>query len=260
VNNYYIAVYLDKTLIGNFTDNSNPVDQPGYVGFGSTSACTISYFEFKDYEYNWTGEDAVKFALAMGDYHDVSVGDAPEKQYGLVWGPQTDLPTAADALRNVLEASKLDLVWQNGRIVVGKFRNSEIQRILEDEIIETNFITEANRRINFAIVDGNEHTWLDADADDARVRDRQIVAYFDLPELLTKDEVRARVEDELLRAGKGQSPGGTIPLLFDLWRMDALTWIDNLGRSYDVRVEGMSVEINQSTEPSQHQTLDLSLL
>jgi hypothetical protein len=87
-----------------------------------------------------------------------------------------------------------------------------------------------------------------------------IQSYFDLPELLTQDDVAERAREEIRRGKLGQSPGGPIPLLLDLWRMDPITWIDANGVSKDVRVEGISVEINQSTQPRQLSTIDTSLL
>lgn len=261
VNNKYIRPYVGHTLFGSFhLDSPDPLLKPGYVGFKSTNAFQVSQFEFADYEYDWKGSDLVKFAAAMVDYHDVSYGGPDQKQYALVWGPQTDIPTPGDGLRQVLEAEKSDLIWADNRIIVGQFKAVAIERILEDEILETTLIKEVDRRVNLAIVDGNEHTWMEPDLVDIRTRDRQIVAYFDLPELLTKDAVEQRAKEEITLAKRGESPGGVIPVLFDLWRMDPITWIDNLGRSYNVRVEGIRVEVKQGEKPKQTEELDLSLL
>lgn len=248
---------------GNYTFNSGDTVKyllkPGYVGWNKGSDYTIANFNFSDLERPMYTGDIVKMALAMGDYHDVVVPQGSE-QFAMIWGPQTDLQTPAQALRNALEAEKYELVWRDGQIQVGQFTDVAPVKTITDRIIRTDYVDEANRRINFATVDGNENSWTEVDSVDSQQRDRQIVAYFDLPELKTADAVKARAIEELRRSKLGASPGGDVPLFFDLWRMDPIIWIDNQGRTYNVRVEGISVEINQSTEPFQRSTLDTSLL
>lgn len=251
-----------KTEMGGFEFTDGTFDyllKPGYVGWGMAATFTVNKFNFKDLELPMYTGDIVKMALAMGDYHDVTVPQGSE-QYALIWGPQTDLQTPAQALRNALEAEKYELVWRDGQIQVGQFKDLEPVKTITDRIIKTDYVDEANRRINFATVDGNENSWSEVDSVDTQNRDRQIVAYFDLPELKTPEAVQARAVEELRRSKLGSSPGGQVPLYFDLWRMDPIIWVDNQGRTYNVRIEGMSIEINQSTEPSQRQTLDTSLL
>lgn len=259
-----VQVYSQTgTLLASISLYLQPEDmivKPGYVGFGGSGNTAFSNFHFVDWEYNLTSHDLVRFALAMGDYHDVVVGGPDSRQYALIWGPQTDLPTAADGLRQILEAEKLEVIWRDGFIEVGQFKNLTPVLTIEDRIIETTFKDEAKRRINLAIVDGNEHSWFEADAADSRQRDRQIVAYYDLPELMTQQAVRDRAIEEIRVSSKGQVPGGRTPLFFDLRRMDPIIWVDNLGRTYEVRIEGISVDINQSTAPKQNMTLDTSLL
>jgi hypothetical protein len=258
-------LYANNVLVNEYAPtvwqtDPTKIHKPGYVGIGKSTTFAFNNFVFEDLEYDYSSEDLVRQALALGDYHDAIVGGAIARQYALLWGPQTDLPTAADSLRQLIEAEKLELMWRDGFIHVGKFKDTIPTRTLEDEIISTEEVGEANRRINLASIDGNEDTWFEIDGPDARARDRMIQSYFDLPELLTQDDVAERAREEIRRGKLGQSPGGPIPLLLDLWRMDPITWIDANGVSKDVRVEGISVEINQSTQPRQLSTIDTSLL
>lgn len=251
-----------KISMGGYTFDDPTVDyllKPGYVGWGANSDYTVGGFNFTDFEVPISSGDLVKTALAMGDYHDVTVPDGSQ-QYNLIWGPQTDLQTPAQALQNALEAEKFELVWRDGQIQVGQFKDLSPVKTITDRIIKTDYVDEATRRVNLVIVDGNDSSWIEVDSEDSQDRDRQIVAYYDLPELKTADEVKARAVEELRRSKLGSSPGGTIPLFFDLWRMDPIVWVDNQGRSYNVRIEGISVDINQSDEPHQRETLDASLL
>lgn len=244
-------------LDGVYPDQPNV--KPGYVGFKGTRY-TITSFSFIDWEAVLNAEELVKTALAMGDYHDVVTGTSTSEELAIIWGPQTDNPTPADGLRNALEAVKWELVWSDSAIRVGQFKDTVITRILQDEIVKTDYVDEANRRINMASVDGNENTWIETDVVDTQLRDRQISAYFDLPELTDQDSVTNRAQEEVRRGQLGRTPGGQVPLIFDLQRMDPITWIDNSGKSTNVRVEGISVEIDQGLKPSQRETLDTSLL
>lgn len=233
---------------------------PGYVGFWSQGGLyTISGFELTDWEAPITSEDLVRTALAMGDFHDVIVGGATSRVYALTWGPQTDAPTKAVALKQTLEIDKLQLIWRDGFVEVGKFHDQTPIRTIQDEVIQADQIDEAKRRINLAAIDGNEHHWIEVDTEDTNQRGRQISAYFDLPELLDEDAVIERSREEIRQGTAGKSPGGMTPLFFDLYRMDAVTWIDNSGESQLVRIEGFEVTINQSKEPTQHQKFDTSL-
>lgn len=253
---------LGKIGLGEFTLNDGDTDyllSPGYVGWNSDSEYTISKFNFTDFEVPISSGDLIKTALAMGDYHDVIVPEGSQ-QYNLIWGPQTDLQTPAQALQNILEAEKLELVWRDNQIQVGQFKGVAPVKTITDRIIKTDYVDEASRRVNLVTVDGNDSSWIEVDSEDSQDRDRQIVAYYDLPELKTADEVKARAAEELRRSTLGQSPGGEVPLFFDLWRMDPIVWVDNQGRSYNVRIEGISVDINQSDEPHQRETLDTSIL
>jgi hypothetical protein len=256
-------LYTNQTYLATIAASSYAVPtiaSPGYVGFNAASDYTVGNFIFEDLEYDYTSKDLIRQALALGDYHDSIVGQATARQYAIIWGPQSDLPTGADGLRQLLEGEKLDLVWRDGFIEVGQFKDATSIRTLQNEIISANETNEANRRINLAVVDGNENTWMEIDAVDVLTRDRMIQSYLDLPELLAEDDVKNRAREEIRRSKLGSSPGGTIPLQFDLWRMDPITWIDPTGTSKNVRIEGISVEINQGESPYQRETLDMSLL
>lgn len=256
----YYDIYKNDVLLTTFYDDSPIINRIGYVGWEGDAGYKVNRFDFVDLEYNYTSNELIRQALAMADYHDVIVGSTATKQYALMWGPQTDLPTLSDALRNLLEADKLELIWRDGFVEVGQFKSVGALKRIENRIIQTEEVSDGNRRINLSNVDGNEDTWFEVDQPDARARDRMINAYFDLPELLTEDEVRARAIEEIRRSAMAEAPGGLVPLFFDLWRMDPIEWVDNSGNVKQVRIEGIRVMINQSDKPSQRQELDMSLL
>lgn len=233
--------------------------KPGYVGFQATSY-KVANFVFKDLEHPLTFANLIKTALALGDVHDVIVSGGTSKAYALIWGPQTDIQTAADGLKTAMETDKLQLIWRNGSVEVGKFNDASVVKTVQDRIIESERADEPNRRINYAVVDGNEHSWIALDLADNFRRGRSIVDYEDLPELLTQEDVKNRAREMIRKSTLGASPGGTTPLYFDICRMDHLLWIDNTGNEDVVRVEGITIEINQSTTPSQRMTFDNSLI
>lgn len=245
----------DNYIGGGFMEES-PGAQ-GYAGFAGT-LYDVGYVHIEDYEQDLTTADLIKTALAMGDFHEALVSDAGTKVYGLIWGPQTDVPTIAEGLRKALQIEKLELIWRNGSVVVGKFNDTTPITTIEDTIIESDQVNEANRRLNFAQVDGNDKYWIEVDTADTIRRDRAMVSYFDLPELTDLDAIKERAREEIRRSARGSSPGGTTPLYFDLNRMDTITWIDNQGVEHLVRIEGFSVDINQSTRPHQQQAFDLA--
>jgi hypothetical protein len=111
-----------------------------------------------------------------------------------------------------------------------------------------------------ALVDGNEDSWIQIDPADAQTRGRMIVSYLDLPELMDQNAVTARAIEEIRLSSRGESPSGEAILFFDLGRMDIVTWIDNHGNEYVVRIEGIEVNINQGKEPRQTMVLDTSLV
>jgi len=252
-------IYLNGVLKITHTETVPGAD-PGYVGFRGTKAYTISNFLLTDWETAYTTEDLIRVALAMGDYHDAKVAGGGDRQLAIIWGPQTDIPSAADGLRFSLESAKLQMIWRDGFIEVGKFTDKSIVKTIQDRIISTEHSESADRRINVAVIDGNEHSWIELDDADLILRSRALNGYFDLPELLDQSAVTARAQEEIRRGKLGSAPGGSVVLFLDLWRMDAVTWIDNIGNSKDVRIEGMVVDVNQSSEPHQRMNIDTSLL
>jgi hypothetical protein len=253
-------IYMNGNLMLSGSRNWTITD-PGYAGFVSSSAhYQISTFHLEDWEYDVQISDMIKTALALGDVHDVVVNNAEEKAYAIIWGPQTDLPTAAEALRQFLASLKLQLAYRGGILTADKFNDPDPIYTYDDIIIQTDQTEEPQKKINWSSVDGNDTFWLEVDVSDSRKRGRQIVGYSDLPELLTIDSVKARAQEELRRASEGVSPSGMILMQFDLWRMDPITWVDNAGNSKDVRVEGFELEIRQGTQPSQRMKVDTSLL
>lgn len=256
VNGSYTGLRLSSPT----TQDTINIFNPGYAGILTSGSSTIWKFRFIDQEFNFTTQHLIRQALALGDYHTPVVGSSKERQYALTWGPQTDIDTPAAALRQFLEAEKLELVWRDGLLTIGKFTSKTPIKTLEDRIISTVYGADADTRINTALIDGNEHSWLEVDVNDIRNRDRAINAYFDAPELKSQDTVRERALEEIRRSKLGRSPGGTVPLYFDLWRMDPILWVDSSGRSRLVRIEGIKVNINQSTQPSQRAELDTSII
>ena len=233
--------------------------KPGYVGF-KAGRYKVSKFHFKDLEYPLTMANLIKTALALGDVHDVIVGGGISKAYAIIWGPQTDIPTPMDGLRTAMESDKLQLVWRNGSVEIGKFNETDIVKTIENRLISSEKTEEPARRINYSIVDGNEHSWIAFDRPDTLQRGRSVVEYQDLPELLKLVDVKERAREAIRKSTMGASPTGTMPLYFDLWRMDHVLWKDNVGGDEVVRIEGMTIELRQDQQPSQRVTLDTSLI
>jgi len=257
---YNVEIWINDTLISSTIPFSGGVEgEEGYTGFSSsTGQYDVGYVHIEDYEYDLTMADLIKTALAMMDYHEVLVSDAGTKAYAITWGPLTDIPTIADALRTSMDAEKLQLIYRDGSVIVGKFNDPTSIKTIQNTIISSDDIQEANRRINFAQVDGNDRFWIEVDSEDTNRRARTIVSYVDIPELTDFNAIQERAREELRRSSMGSSPGGETPLYFDLRRMDTVTWINQAGESKLVRIEGFSVQINQSTKPSQHQKFDLA--
>lgn len=255
---YTVTVNGTDKLSGQLT--SIDYTKPGYAGVRVEGRTSYKFDRFKliSWEVPYTTSDLIKTALAMGDFHDVVVAGGEDKQLAVVWGPQTDLKTPAAALKNLLDQNKLDLAWHNGIIHIGRFRSTGAVKTLENEVISTTDEERAGRRINLAVVDGQEDTFIEIDGADTRLRGRQIPAYFDLPELTNYDSVKARAKEEVSKGVIGVSTRGEIPYLWDLWRMDEVIWKDAQGVATNQRIEGIDVKINQSTAPSQHMVLDMS--
>lgn len=223
-------------------------------------AYKVHDFVLTDYEAPLKSIDLIRFALALADYHDAVIGEAENEELEVSWGPQTDIPTPADALRKLLEQYKLYLTWRGGYIHVGKFLDTSIVKTIEDRVISSAEDNEAPKQLNVVMVDGNTHSWIERDNEDIRRRGHQVTKYFDLPELMTLEAVQTRAREELRRSKQGSSPGGETTLYFDLTTMDCVTWIDNTGESKNVRIEGIRVRIKQDRTPSQRAEYDTSLL
>jgi hypothetical protein len=255
-----IRVWFNGSLVINgLYPNNRALSRPGYVGFKATKY-TLTQVTVDEFEQVLTTRDLLTRALAMADFHDVLVSSGDSRQLGIQWGPQTDLSTPAAAMAAALQADKLQLIWRDGVVEIGKFTDQTIVKTIQDTVIESGRVDNANKQINFASVDGETESWLEYDATDLQRRGREVNKYFDLPELLDQSAVTARAKEEIRVSKLGASPSGKTPLYFDLWRLDPVTWIDQLGNSSGVRIQGFQVTIEQGARPSQRQAFDFSLL
>jgi len=87
-----------------------------------------------------------------------------------------------------------------------------------------------------------------------------VTAYYDLPELKSLAEVRNKAQEEKTLAVRGNSIGGVCVWRPWFQRMDIVQWTDHDGNSYLCRIEGMDLDLSQTTEPFQHVQLDLTPL
>jgi hypothetical protein len=257
-------VYLNGTLRITYNEVI-PTTAPGYVGirYYSTSHTTMGsdYLSISSWEINHTTETLVKTALAMADFHSPNSGGAGSaQQFAVVWGPQTDIATPLAALGVLFSQNKLEMAFRNNQLEIGKFDSTEVQRTFEDDITKFELTEQNGRRINLAVVDGREDTYIEIDGVDTRRRGRQIVAYFDVPELDTTEKVVDRAREEVRRGVVGSKYTGGSRMYFGIDRMDMTTWVDSAGQSYDLRIEGMTININQSKEPHQNAEFILSPL
>lgn len=256
-------IYLNGTL--RITHNESIMSvYPGYVGirFYSTAATafTAENFNLTTWETACSTDELIRTALAAGDFHDVVIAGGEAPQIAVVWGPQTDIKSPRDAMRYILEQYKLELVWQNGSVIVGTFKDISPVRHIEDDSLEFAQTEESGRRINLALVDGQEDSYTAIDGPDTRQRGRQIVAYFDLPTLDTHEKVVDRANEEIRRGVVGSKYQGKTRLYFDLWRMDAVSWTDGAGNDYEFRIDQIQITINQSTQPRQDAQYTMSPL
>jgi hypothetical protein len=256
IHRVYIAGVLEFTY-----NEAESGDKPGYAGVrGIGGNYNFYHFSFTDWMPAVTTNDLITTLLAMGDFHNPAVAGGEAQQLAIVWGPQTDLNTPAKALIALCDQFKLELAWRDNRIVIGQFKEKTIIGTFNNEVIAFARTEEVGRRINLASVDGREDSWIELDGPDTRFRGRQIVAYFDVPELTTDDTVRLRAQEEIRKGVIGSAYAATLPLQFDLWRMDGITIVDNSGTSTNLKVEGYRIEVDQSMEPVQHMELELSPL
>lgn len=256
-------IYLNGTL--RITHNEGTMSvYPGYVGirFFSSNVTTMAAknFSLSTWDTPITTDELLRTALAAGDFHDVVIAGGEAPQVAVVWGPQTDIKSPRDAVRYLLDQYKLELTWNNGSIVIGQFKDISPVRAIMNESLEFAQTEESGRRVNLAMVDGNEDSYIAIDGPDTRTRGRQIVAYFDVPALDTHEKVVDRATEEIRRGVVGTKYEGTTRLYFDLWRLDAVTWTDGAGVAHSLRIEQMEITINQSTEPNQQTKYTLSPL
>jgi len=256
--NYYELYFNGVMLEG--IEHRFATSAPGYVGFSSTASYQVRSFTFEDWEFDYSLKDLLQTALALGDFHDAVVTGADEKAYAVIWGPQTDVPSAAEALRQIMGGLKLQLAYRGGVITLDKFIDRSNPRTLQNTLFSTEHESEEGAHLNVAVVDGNEFFWIYVDRDRLLSHDRQVLGYFDLPELLTLQAVQSRALEEIVNSNKGPQPRGSSILLFDLWRMDYAIWIDNLGQASVVRIEGIDVDLSQSETPFQRMKLDTATL
>ncbi len=117
-----IRVYRETVLVIDHT-LTDPAILTGHVGFISdgTINIEIGQFRLREWHQQLTTMDLVRTLLAYVDEHEVEVEDQdpetglPDKgaeQINLIWGPQSDLDTPTKALRQLLDASKLQVVWR----------------------------------------------------------------------------------------------------------------------------------------------------
>jgi hypothetical protein len=261
----YLKQRSSDTLNLRITHNeTTPSVAPGYVGMRYYSAVTHNYqadlFSLTTWETNYTTDDLVKTALSIADLHDYVVAAGTERQLAIVWGPQTELANPAAALKELFTQYKLDMTWRNNILTVGQFKELEIIKTIQNESLSFDNTEESGQHINLASVDGQEDSYIAIDGPDTRARGRQIVAYFDVPELDTTEGVVARANEEIRQGVEGTKYNGETPLFFDLWRLDGVRWYDPAGVAHDLRIHSIEVTIDQSTEPSQHGRYELSPL
>lgn len=237
---------------------TDPLVEPGYVGvmvqphdgIGPVIAW-IQDWTFTSWETPYSSQDLIKTALAMADIHNPIVTGAEDNQLAVVWGPQTNYPDPLSALKDIFEQHKLDMAWRNGQIHVGQFKAQSIIRSFINNVVKFELTQENGQRLNLVVVDGNEDTYLAIDASDSRSRGTQVVGYFDLPELTSHAAVVSRAEEELRNGVTASEYAGTAPLQFDVWRLDGTTWYDLSGTAFNLRVVGITIELDQGLKPIQ---------
>lgn len=253
-------VYLNDVLRISHNE-SVPSVYPGYVGTRYYSPDDSTYgadlFSLTTWETPYTTDELVKTALSMADLHDYVVAAGGANQLAIVWGPQTDLNSPAAALQSLLTQHKLQLTWRNGTINVGQFKEVDPIRTIENSSLEFKLTEVTGRRINLASVDGQEDSYIAIDGADTRARGRQIVAYFDIPELVTTESVVDRANEEIRKGTLGVEWEGKTRTYFDLWKLDVINWVDN-GVTRALRIEAFTVEIDQGVKPKQETSYTLS--
>lgn len=158
------------------------------------------------------------------------------------------------------ESLRITFPLTPGRFHVGQFLSSTPLYTIENEIIDYEQVDEGIDRPNVVVVDGYVDSWTEYDRSDLLARDTAVNKYLDLPELKTPGEVRQRAIEELQNAERANSPGGTVVWMPWFTVMDKINWIDEAGNRFETRIEGLSVEFNQSLAPFQRATIDTGVL
>lgn len=102
-----------------FEEIEHVLDEPemwtGFVGFFSTTLVEISNVFIREHHTAINTRELIRMLLAHIDEHDAQLEideeTASAVQRDVIWGPQSDLDTPDKALRQVLTASKLNIVW-----------------------------------------------------------------------------------------------------------------------------------------------------
>lgn len=148
----------------------------------------------------------------------------------------------------------------SGTLRIGRFVDADPSYTIDNEILSHDQLDEGQARPNVAAVDGQDDSWTEYGRGDLNSRDVAINAYLDLPELQSVGDVRQRALQELETASRTTSPGGACSWMPWFSRMDKVFWIAEDASKYEARIEGLTVEVDQTTTPSQRATIDTGLL
>lgn len=88
----------------------------GFVGWMSSTIIEVANFAVNEFNVPMTTAELIHALLAYADIQDVLLladdETASAPQIDILWGPQSDLKTPEQALRQLLEASKLNIAWR----------------------------------------------------------------------------------------------------------------------------------------------------
>jgi hypothetical protein len=100
------AVILEHTL----------VSPPLLVGFVGTTSREISVFQLHEWHATLNTKEMLRIMLAYADEHEIELEIDEETSAATMidmnLGPQEDLDTPEKVLRQVLEASRLQILWR----------------------------------------------------------------------------------------------------------------------------------------------------
>lgn len=266
-----IRVWYDYGLeIDQMISVDDTEDFTGFVGVMKTNDVnwTTSQWSFQDFEVELTTSSLIKILLNFCGYSQFSVpnelNDTP--WMSVAWGPQMDVTSPADGIKKLLETNFMQIACsfredapQLGfEIKVSQFEEQEAEYIIKDEIISVDQIDDSESRPNIILVDGNEDSWTEYYRSDLVRRAAPVNKYLDLPQLDSLIAVRNKAQEEKAVSVKGSSLGGLCVWRPWFRRMDTVQWIDQFGNTYDARIEGMDIDIDQGAQPFQHVQMDLT--